>query len=261
MASDIGQMIRNKDWSAVDASGKAGPPAVNIAEPFLKDNDPVVRLAAVDSVAAAGGPRAPELLMRMLSDKNEQVRMNAINGLHKRPPVGHEDELMILWDQNNSRDGFVRQQIPMILAEMGAKDKAAALKARSLLDTRQEVDDGMTAAVAKLGDADMRKKQAKKLELAHGTRIAEIMPFVEWIDEQWVVPMLLPVLKHREIAQILATHILTIERRGCDVAVDAVMAISKAGFSFKMNRVAVYTDPQVAEVSRYVEAQAKAVKP
>jgi hypothetical protein len=260
MASDIAQMIRNKDWSAVEAAAKAGPTAVASAEPFLKDEDPVVRLAAVDCIAAAGGPRAPELLMRMVTDKNEQVRINAINGLHKRPPVGREDELMILWDQNSSRDGFVRQQIPMILAEMGAKDKAVALKARSVLDSRQEVDDGMTAAVAKLGDGDMRKKQAKKLEIASGTRIAEIMPFVEWINEQWVVPMLLPVLKHREIAQILATHINTIERRGCDLAVDAVLSISKAAFSFKLNRVAIYTDPQVAEVSRYVEAQAKTVK-
>ena len=261
MATDIAQMIRNKDWSAVEASGKAGPPAVATAEPFLKDPDPVVRLAAVDCIAAAGGPRASELLMRMVTDKNEQVRINAINGLHKRPPVGREDELIILWDQNQSRDGFVRQQIPMILAEMGAKDKAMALKARAVLDSRQEVDDGMTAAVAKLGDGDMRKKQGKKLEVAFGTRIAEIMPFVEWINEQWVVPMLLPVLKHREIAQILATHINTIERRGCDLAVDAVLAISKAPFSFQLNRVAVYTDPQVAEVTRYVEAQAKTAKP
>jgi hypothetical protein len=106
----------------------------------------------------------------------------------------------------------------------------------------------------------MRKKQAKKIEAAFGTRIAEIMPFVEWINEQWVVPMLLPVLKHREIAQILATHINTIERRGCDLAVDAVLAISKAGFSFKLNRVAIYTDPQVAEVTRYVEALATTAK-
>jgi len=261
MATDIAQMIRNKDWSAVDAAAKTGPPAVAIAEPFLNDKDEVLRLAAVDSIAAAGGPRAPELLMRMVGDKNEQVRINAINGLHKRPPVGREDELLLLWDKNQSRDGYVRQQIPMILAEMGAKNKAPGLKARSLTDTRQEVDDGMTAAVAKMGDDDFRKKQGKKLELAAGNRIAEIMPFVEWIDEQWVIPMLLPVLKHREIAQILATHILTIERRGCDLAVDAVLVISKAGFSFKLNRVAVYTDPQIAEVTRYVEAQARAAKP
>jgi len=261
MATDIAQMIRNKDWSAVDASAKTGPPAVAVAEPFLKENDPVVRLAAVDSIAAAGGPRAPELLMRMISDKNEQVRMNAISGLHKRPPVGREDELIILWDQNNSRDGYVRQQIPMILAEMGAKNKTPALKARSLSDTRQEVDDGMTAAVAKLGDDDFRKKQAKKLEVAIGERIAELMPFVEWINEPWVIPMLMPVLKHREIAQILATHISSVERRGCDLAVDAVLAISKAGFTFKLNRGALYTDPQITEVTRYVEAQAKAGKP
>ncbi|HEV8607051.1 MAG TPA: HEAT repeat domain-containing protein [Tepidisphaeraceae bacterium] len=261
MATDIAQMIRNKDWSAVEASAKTGPPAVGIAEPFLNDKDEVVRLAAIDSIAAAGGPRAPELLMRMVGDKNEQVRINAINALHKRPPVGREDELIILWDQNKSRDGYVRQQIPMILAEMGAKDKMQALKARSVTDTRQEVDDGMTAGVAKLGDKDFRSKLGKKLELAHGTRIAEIMPFVDWIDEQWVIPMLLPVLKHREIALILATHILTVERRGCDLAVDAVLKISKANFSFKLDTVALYKDPQIAEVTRYVEAQARTVKP
>src|SRR5688572_21725984 len=101
--SDINQMIRMKNWAAVEAAGNAGPPAVAIAEPYLKDGDEVVRLLAVDVIIAAGGPRAPELLMSMLTDKNEQVRINAVNGLHKRPPIGREDDLLRSWDRDTTR--------------------------------------------------------------------------------------------------------------------------------------------------------------
>src|ERR1051325_9370899 len=79
--ADMNEMSKNKDWAAVDAAKSAGPALIATVEPYLKNPDEVIRLLAVDCIAAAGGPAAPDLLIRALDDRNEQVRGNAINGL------------------------------------------------------------------------------------------------------------------------------------------------------------------------------------
>jgi len=257
--ADINAMIKNKDCTAVDAARSAGPAAIGTAEPFLTNADEVIRLLAVDCIAAAGGPAAPDLLIRALDDRNEQVRGNAINGLHAQLPQGREKVLLKKWD--DAKDPFVRQQIPMILGRMAAKQNVPELKARQPRDPRGEVNDGMTAGLAKLGDADARTQFAKMLADAREKRVAVVIGYVQYIDEQWVIPLLLPVLSRREMAVDLSSHRKTLTRRGCDLAVDEVLRISKAKFSFAINPAANYTDAQIAEVTRYVEAQARAAKP
>jgi hypothetical protein len=96
---------------------------------------------------------------------------------------------------------------------------------------------------------------------AREKRVAVVIGYVQYIDEQWVIPLLLPVLGRREMAVDLSSHRKTLTRRGCDLAVDEVLRISKAKFSFQINPAAQYTDGQIAEVTRYVEAQARAAKP
>ncbi|MGH7305503.1 MAG: HEAT repeat domain-containing protein [Candidatus Rokuibacteriota bacterium] len=105
----------SKDWEAAEIAGRSGPAIVPQVEPYLRSPDHEIRLLAVDCLAAAGGPQAAQLLIRTLSDGNEQVRGNAVNGLHRNLPVGQEAALLAAWDPSQTRDGDVRQQIPMIL--------------------------------------------------------------------------------------------------------------------------------------------------
>src|ERR1700676_1881392 len=75
--ADFDQLFRAKNPKVVEYSQQAGPPIVPHIEPHLRDADYVIRLLAVNSIAAAGGPQAPQLLMHALGDSNEQVRDNA----------------------------------------------------------------------------------------------------------------------------------------------------------------------------------------
>jgi hypothetical protein len=252
--TDLDTLIRAKDWAAVAHCESAGPASVPTAEAHLANRDEVVRLLAVDCIVAAGGPRAPELLVRSLSDANEQVRINAVNGLYRHLPTGQEAALLAVWDKSRTRDGYVRQQIPMILGRLQARQTVPELRARAQVDQRREVADGVTAGLAKLGDPDARLRIGEMLREARGTRTAEVMEFVRYLDEAWVIPLLLPVLHRRDVAVDLSTHRNVLLRRECDLAVDEVLRISKARFSFPLNPMGQYKDEQIAEVIRHVEA-------
>ena len=250
-SAEFDHLFKTKNWDAVEVCRRAGPPIVASIEPRLADGDFVIRLLAVDCLVAAGGPRAQILLIRALGDANEQVRNNAVNGLHENVPVGHEDRLFAAWDANHTRDSYLRQQIPMVLGRMPAQARLVELKARIGSDPRQEVRDGIIAGAAKLGDAFARQRFADSLLEARGKRTAELIEFVKYLDDPWVIRPLVPVLGRKEIALILSTHISEARRRECDLAADEVMRISRMRFTFAMNPMGQYTDPQLEELTRY----------
>jgi HEAT repeat protein len=255
--AEFDRLFRAKDPEVVELAKQGGPTVVPFIAPHLGDKDYVVRLLAVNSVAAACGGDSPQLLIRALADVNEQVRDNAVNGLHECPPVGQQDALLRAWDANQTRDGYVRQQIPMVIGRLRQASAIPPLGERLPRDARQEVKDGIIAGMAKLGDPGARATLGEMLREARDFRTAEVMELVTYEDEPWVIPLLVPVLQRRGIAVRISTHVVTIERRECDLAVDAVLRISKARFSFEADSSAQYTDAQVAEVLRFAQAQPK----
>lgn len=248
-------LFRAKNFDVIDAAEKAGPSVVPSIEKYLHDKDEVIRLLAVNSIAAAGGPRAPQLLIQSLGDANEQVRDNAVNALHKRVPTGQQAALLAAWDASQTRDGYVRQQIPMVVGRTHESSAIPQLHERLARDARQLVKDGVIAGLAKLGDVPARATLGEMLRDAKGPRTADLMEFVTYEDEPWVIPLLVPVLKRRDIARIISTHVIEIRRRDCDLAVDEVIRISKARFSFPVDTLAQYTEAQIDEVLRYAQAQ------
>jgi HEAT repeat protein len=253
--AEFDHLFRARNPKVVQYAQQAGPPIVPHIEPYLRDADYVIRLLAVNSIAAAGGPEAPQLLIQALGDSNEQVRDNAVNALHEHLPIGQEAALLRAWDANRTRDGYVRQQIPMVLGRMHNAPEVEQLKARLSRDPRQEVKDGFIAGMAKLGDPAARTTLGEMLRDARGKRTAELIEFVKYEDEPWVIPLLAPVLQRRDIALRISTHVVVIERRECDLAADEVIRISKAHFSFVVNTMAQYSDAQINEVLRYAQAQ------
>ncbi len=253
--AEFDHLFRAKNPKVIEYAKQAGPSIVPQIEPFLHDADYVIRLLAVNSVAAAGGPQAPQLLIQALGDGNEQVRDNAVNALHEHLPVGQEAALLRVWDANRTRDGYVRQQIPMVVGRMHQAPEVEQLKTRLSRDPRQEVKDGVIAGMAKLGDPAARATLGEMLRDARGTRTAELVEFVKYEDEPWVIPLLVPVLQRRDIALRISTHVVVIERRECDLAADEVIRISKARFSFTVDTMAQYSDAQINDVLRYAQAQ------
>ena len=255
MDSELTELIAKKDWRAVELARQSGARVVPEIEPFLKNADPVVRVLAVDCLNAAGGPQVADLFIRMLGDGNEQVRINAVNALHVHLPTGREAALLAALDADRTRDGYVRQQIPMVLGRMSAKSAIGELRRRKESERLPDAKDGFVAGLAKMADAPAREEFGKMLRDARGKRTGELMEYVRYIDDPWIIPLLVPVLERREIAVDLSTHRKSVLRRECDVAVDEIMRISKATFSFKLDEIGQYTDAQIAEVLRYARAQ------
>jgi len=252
---DFDRLVSRKDWTAVRVAQQSGPSIVPYVQPYLGNKDQVVRLLAVDCLAAAGGPQAALLLVRALGDSNDQVADNAVNALHKNPPVGQEDALLAAWDASQSRETYLRQQIPLVLGRMQAYDRLQQIKARLGVDHRQPVRDGIIVGAAKLGDPDSRIAFGQLLRDGRGKRTAELIEFVRYLDEFWVIPQLVPVLQRKDIAVVLSTHINDVERRDCDLAVDQVLLISKKHFSFVVDPTAQYSDNQINEVLQFAKAK------
>jgi hypothetical protein len=251
----IAEAIKRKDWRAVQSARASGPAVVPELEPFCTDKDMVVRALAVDCLAAAGGPRAQELMIKALLDPSEQVRIAAVNGLHAHPPAGKQAELLGAWDKaGDQRDGFVRQQTPLIIGRLGKPETAEEIRRRRLLEQRDFVQDGMLAGMARLADPAARKEVGRNLRDAFGKRIAEFMPFVTYLDDEWTLPYLLPVLDHREEALELSTHIVSFKRRGVDLAIDEVLRLKPKQFAIERDTTGNYTDAQIKEVRAFLAA-------
>ena len=152
-AADFTVHMNNHDRQAVEIARRIGPSAVPALRPLLADRDELKRLLAVDGIVAAGGPEAPDLLIARLDDASEQVRINAVNGLHERLPVGRHTRLFEVW--RASKDEYIRQQIPLVLGRL-EDDPVTPL----LVRRRQEVGptgnqlewDRVTAGLAKVGE-------------------------------------------------------------------------------------------------------------
>jgi len=257
MTSELEQLILQKDRRAVELAHRGGPRAVAEVEPYLGNVDPAIRVLAVDCLKAAGGAAFPPLMIRALADSNEHVRIKAILALHEHPPQGREAALVRAWDADHSHDGFVRQQIPMILGRLQARDTIPAWRQRLATEPLADVQDGMIAGMAKMGDPAARAELGKLLETARGRRTAELIEYVKYLAEPWVIPLLAPVLQRRDIAVDLSTHKTSLYRRECDLAVDEVLRISGERFSFARNEIVQYADSQIAEALRYAQAQRK----
>jgi HEAT repeat protein len=257
MNSELEQSILQKDWRAIELAHRAGPRAAAEVEPYLGSGDPAIRVLAVDCLNAAGGAAFAPLMIRALADPNEHVRINVILALHEHLPKGQEAALVAAWDADHSHDGFVRQQIPMILGRMQSRDTIPEWRERLTTEPLADVKDGMIAGMAKMGDAAAWAEFGKLLESARGRRTAELIEYVKYLAEPWVIPLLAPVLERRNIAVDLSNHRTSVYRRECDLAVDEVLRISEARFSFARNEIVQYTDSQIGETLRYAQAQRK----
>jgi len=242
--------IKKHDWAAVGQCQAAGSAAIARVKPFLADGDEVVRLLAVDCVVAAGGDEAPRLLVGALSDKHPQVRSNAVNGLYRHVPKTLETEVLKVWD--GTKDEFLKYQLPMVLGLTDNKVMVSELVKRLGVATTDESRIGLVVGLAKLGDARARTEFEQRLLAAKGEEIKNRMVEVEYLDSAWVLPMLLPVLDHTEVAVDLSSHRTVLRRRGCDLAVDEVLRQRGDKFSFKPNPGGQYTDAQVSQVRQYL---------
>lgn len=256
--ADLDKLFQRMDWDAVDAAKAEGEKAIPRIEPYLKDAEAHRRTLAVDCLGAIGGAKAQELLVRALSDQYEQVRANAVAALHENPPVGREKELGRAFDRT-TKDNFIRQQIPMILGRIGTPEALGEIANRANTDLHPEVQDGIISGRAKAGDQPGREQFAGLMRAAEGRRIGELMAFVKYENDAWILPLLNLWINRTEVSQVISTHVKHIERRACDLAVDETLRLNsgKREFQVKPRPAEQYKPTELGEIREYLASLGK----
>lgn len=245
----IESMLAAGDWDAVERVRGGGEPAVARLRPFLSHEDDVVRLLAVDSIAAAGGPAAIGPLLAALRDDNEKVAVNAAYGLRGLPLQGRGPALLLAYDA--AWNPFVRAQIALLLGLAGGPEVMEGLPRRITIASAAPRE-ALQAAAARLGDIDARRAIADLLRDARGERIRELLDLVAYIGQSWLLRPLRPLLDRDEVAHNLSTHRTRVVRRGKDLAVDAVLAIGRPPVAFQ--KALHYDDEQVRQIALYLDS-------
>lgn len=134
-----------------------GPEAEAALEAALDDNDPGVRVAALDGLTADGSANSPRLQTR-LADPDEQVRAAAVRAVGRthRNDVGE-----ILWPMVDDRSLAVRAAVAVALDD---RDVAGAPSVAEMLDDRSpDVRHATIEAVTAVGGLARSEKIAQRL--------------------------------------------------------------------------------------------------
>ncbi len=124
-------------------SGLLGKGNAAVLEGLLKDEDPVVRTAAVDSIAMAGEGASLRAVLKCIVDEDARVRLSAVNALSgKKVPDAAAPMLLLLKDD----DPWVRAQAARALSyedDPGVFDALLSILHDSYGPVRMEAIEGL----------------------------------------------------------------------------------------------------------------------
>lgn len=254
MAQSVRDKILAGDWSAAETAKQVGPPAVAQIRDLLTNEDRRVRIITMTSIEEAGGPDAAPALAEGLLDADQQGRTTAARGLHKHPDPTLYRRFLEIYDE--SKDPYVKQQIPIIIARNEGKiADYSGLVERWDREQDPTAREGLTVGLAKLGHEPARAEFVQRLHGATGPSLDQYLKHSEFIHQQWLLKGLAPILLDETKLRYLGPHGKDVDLRACDIALNLIGDIAGWRFSFKQSARANYTPEQRTEVKSWVERQ------
>ena len=118
------------------------------------------------------------------------------------------------------------------------------------------MNEGLVAALAKLGDANAQRKFADGVEKSKDRERKRYIDDAAYIDQAWAARALAPVLADKtdmlRIGMDAMPGAVPEYLRACDLAVNVIAKITKANFTFPVNGRTNYTDAQLSEVRQFL---------
>ncbi len=149
---------------AAEALGQMGAAAVRPLMPLLRDEDAVVRLAAIHALGATGAVQGASALVALLGDTDPRICAAAGTALLQfRGTPDEAEAVRALTGGLSAESGHVRARSAALLGQMGNPDAAAAL-ARALRDSLPAVRAGAARALGDLRAVDAVADLAAALE-------------------------------------------------------------------------------------------------
>jgi HEAT repeat protein len=259
MATDIQAIVdrvKNKEYAVQIEAKAAGAAAVPELGKLLQDPDEEVRLLAVHCLVATADPGAATPLGWALFDQDPQTAMAAAKGLHAVATAAQVPALLQAYDRQG--ESLVKREIALVLGRVAGPAGVPELKKRWENASDVGGREGLTAALARLGDDDARDAFTKALLGSSGPDRLRYLELAEYISQPWLLKPLGEVLDDTTAVLRVAVDArpdLIQALRACDIALVLIAKIGGATFSFAVTRAHNYSAGELAEARAFVKAR------
>ena len=250
------QKVLNKEPSSANLAREIGEAAAPRLIPLAVHDDPVVRMIALGALVQTGGSGLEDVFINALSDESPTVSVEGVRGLQPRISLAIYAKLLEAYDK--VEDPARRQDIALMLGRI-SEAKPADLRERLEKEVDLFAKEGLTTALAKLGDKQAQADFLKMLESAKGRDVPRFLTHVEYIGKDWAMAGTRRILGDKTpVIRIAADDDLPGESpeylRACDLVVNMVARLKAAKFTFVVNGKKNYSDAELREVREYLSA-------
>ena len=248
------EKVLAKDPTATLLAKQIGPSAAASLKPLAKNEDPVVREIALRSMEQSGGEGIAEVFAEALVDESPSVKSAALSGLEAHLSPSVYGQLLNAFDQLGDSPE-VQRYVALLLGRVETANPKD-LQQRYRQENNPIVNEGLVAALAKLGDANAQRKFADGVEKSRDRERKRYIDDAAYIDQPWAARSLAPVLLDKtDMLRIGVDGLpgaVPEYLRACDLAVNVIAKITKANFTFPVNGRTNYTDAQLSEVRQFL---------
>jgi HEAT repeat protein len=245
-------VLEKGDDAQILAEG-IGAPAAPVLIELLESKDAEVRDIALSCLVLTGYDETALILARSLSDKDESVRIRALQSLRSR----YDNSILRELTNNlTNQDSVVRGGVARLIGLIGDATAVKPLRKRLEDETDLQAGKQIKVALARLGDDDLKEEFASLLEsgTAEGGRYRTIRDF-EYINDPKLAKRLLPALIDTGDAYEIG-HPAESPRfaRVCDAAITLIGKWYDKPFSFETDDLNTYSDEEIGEAQRFIES-------
>ena len=251
MSEVLIRRVVQKDWDVIPAM-KGAPPAVVVDLVVLARSysDSEIRELALWSLNQAGGAKARGAFVAALKDPREDVRDKALRFLHSNHDAA--DLPILLPHLTSHPDDFVREQVALIIGEIGSRSAIADLE-RALAQPQPEpVPHAIRLALARLGQPASRAEIFAGLSKATVSERRAALEDFGYIADPSETRRLVPLLSDRRPAVNIGRSGTTNMIRVCDLTVEVASAVLREPFSFSTETRRSFSDAELAEAGRAI---------
>ena len=245
-------VLEKGDDAQIQAEG-IGAPAAPVLIGLLESKDAEVRDIALICLVLTGYDETALVLARSLSDKDEAVRVRALQSLRSRYSSSILRELI---KNLSNEDSVIRGGVARLIGLIGDSTAMKPLSKRIEVETDSQAGNQMKLALARLGDEDLKEEFASLLEsgTADGGRYQTIRDF-EYINDPKLAKRLSPALSDTGDAYDIGRPDEEPQfARVCDAAVTLIGKWFDKPFSFETDDLNTYSEEEIGEAQRFIES-------
>ncbi|MGK2231243.1 MAG: hypothetical protein ACI92O_000401 [Colwellia sp.] len=249
--SPLTKAVLERDVLANKLARSMGKNAIIELNSLMHEANSTTRAFIVNATSDIELAISHELIVKALDDEDINVIHTAVAIIEKQQASVSTDLLKGLLEKLKTPD--TKNRIILLLGQRLKLNETAALEKYCSVNQPQSVALHSMAALAKIGVEQRRKQFSAYLLSIKSNAIAfnEMVTFIEYINQSWLIPSLKSLLNNKEEIQFLSTKLLGYPSaiRVCDKAVRLIAILLQTEFSFKTHRHKNFTDEQLAEVN------------